>query len=208
MILYDDIGMLGLDRLGKSTEQGGLTDTGHVLEADFLSAGSYHLVGYLGVVFYGVHRAGGDAEGGLRGHAGSLGPFHAGNDVAHIVQTAEDTGYIHTLSVLHFVLQLAHVVGHGIHAEGIQSAVEHMGLDAYLVERLTEGTDSAVGVLAGKQVHLLKGTTVGFHSVEYSHVDDGGGNALQLVLAGLEFARRLPHVSINETELDSLFHIY
>jgi uncharacterized protein len=40
------------------------------------------------------------------------------------------------------------------------------------------------------------------------YADNHGSNALQLVFAWLELARRLPHISINETELDFLFHLY
>ena len=83
-----------------------------------------------------------------------------------------------------------------------------MGLDAYLVERLAEGAHSIVWILAGEKVYLLKGTAVGFNTGETTHLDDNGSDALQLVFAWLELARRLPHISINETELDFLFHLY
>jgi hypothetical protein len=52
---------------------------------------------------------------------------------------------------------------------------------------------------------LLKGTTVGLYAGKAAHLDDDGGNALQLVLAGLELAATLKHISIDETELDLTF---
>ena len=107
--------------------------------------------------------------------------------------------------MLHLILQLAHVVGYGIHAESIQTAVEHVSLDAYLVKRLTECAHGMVGVLASQQVYLLEGTAIGFHTVEHVHVDDCRSYALQLVLAWLELTGALPHVPIDETELDSFF---
>jgi hypothetical protein len=53
-----------------------------------------------------------------------------------------------------------------------------VGLDANLVERLAESAYGVVGILAGKQIHLLEGTTIGFHAREASHVDDNGSDAL------------------------------
>ena len=90
--------------------------------------------------------------------------------------------------MLHLIHQGTHIVGHRIHTQGVQTTVEHMRLDAYLVERLTEGTHSQVGVLACHQVHLLKGAAIGFHSGKTAHIDNRRGNTLQLVLTGLELA--------------------
>ena len=81
-----------------------------------------------------------------------------------------------------------------------------MSLDTDLVERLTECAYSRVGIFACQQVNLLEGTAIRLHSGKTAHINDYWGNALQLVLAGLEFSTRLPHVSINETELDFLLH--
>jgi hypothetical protein len=61
-----------------------------------------------------------------------------------------------------------------------------MGLDTHLVKGLTEGPYRQVGVFACHQVHLLEGTTVGFHSGKATHIDNHWGNTLQLVLTGLE----------------------
>ena len=199
--------MLRLDGLRQLAEHGGLADACHVLQADLLGTGGNHLVGNLAVVLDGVYRRGGDAERGLRRHAGSLGPLDAGNDIAGVVQTAEDAGDVDALGVLHLIPQLAHVVGHGVHTQGVQAAVEHVGLDAHFVERLAEGTDGQVRVLASHEVHLLEGTAVGLDAAEAAHVDNHRRYALQLVLARLELAARLPHVSVDEAELDSfLFH--
>ena len=206
VVLDDDVGVLGLDGLGEGAQKCGLSDAGHVLETDFLRSGSDDLIGNLGVVLHGVYGGGGDAEGGLRRHACGLGPLHGGDDIADIIESAEDTGDVHALSVLHLILQFAHIVGHGVHAQCVEAAVEHVGLDAYLVEGLAESADGGVGVLAGEEVHLLEGATVSFYAVEDTHVDDGWCDALQLVLAGLELARALPHVAVDEAELDSFLH--
>ena len=108
--------------------------------------------------------------------------------------------------MLHLVLQLAHVVGHGVHTERIESAVEHVCLYSHLVERLAESSHRMVRVLASQEVHLFEGTAVSLHTVEDSHVDYGWRDSFQLVLAWLELTGALPHVSVYETELDSLFH--
>ena len=44
VILDNDVRMLGLDALGQRTQQGGLSDAGHILQTDFLGTGSNHLM--------------------------------------------------------------------------------------------------------------------------------------------------------------------
>ena len=188
MILDDDIRVLGLDSLRQGTQHGWLSDSGHILQANLLCTSSNHLVGNLRVVLYCMDGRSGDTEGGLWRHATLLGPLDTGDDISRVVQSAEDAGDVHSLGVLYFIHQCAHIVGHGIHSQGVQPTVEHVGLDAHLVERLTEGSHREIGILARHQVHLLKGATIGFHSGETAHVDDNGGNTLQLVLTGLELA--------------------
>jgi len=153
-----------------------------------------------------MHRTGGDAERGLWNHACRLGPLDAGDDVTGVVQTAEDTGDVHTLGLLHLIHQRTNIVGHRIHAQSVQATVQHMRLDAHLVEGLTEGAHGQVGILASHQVHLLKGATIGFHTGKTTHIDNHGGDTLQLVLTGLKLTTRLPHVTIDKTKLDFLLH--
>ena len=174
VILYHDVGMLGLDVLGQRAQQGGLSYTCHILQTDLLGSGSYHLVGYLRVIFYRMHRRCGDAQRGLGYHACLLGPLDAGNNIARVIQTAEDTGNVHALSLLHLVHQGTHIVGHGVHAQRIQATVQHVSLDTGFIEGLTKRANGVVRVLASHQVHLLEGTAVGFHTAEAPHVDDDG----------------------------------
>jgi hypothetical protein len=56
VILDDDIGVLGLDRLGEGTQHSGLTDTSHILQTDLLSTGSDELVSDVTIVINGVYR--------------------------------------------------------------------------------------------------------------------------------------------------------
>ena len=130
----------------------------------------------------------GDAERGLWNHAGSLGPLDGGDDIACVVQTAEDAGNIDTLGFLHLIHQLTHVIGYRIHAQCIQASVQHVGLYAHLVEWLTESADCQIGVLACHEVHLLESTAIGLYTGKATHVDDDGSNALQLILARLKLS--------------------
>ena len=208
VILDDDFRILVLDHLCELAEECGLTDTSHVLEADFLSAGSDELVSDVHVVLQSVYGRVGDAECALGSHATFLSPLDAGDDVAHVVQTVEDTCDVGTLLCLYLIHKGTYIVRYGIHAEGVETAVEHVGLDAYLVERLAESAYRIIWILAGKQINLLEGSAVGFDAGKATHVDDDGSDALQLVFTWLELSGRLPHISINETELDFLFHLY
>ena len=207
VILDEHIGMLLLDALHQASQHGRTSDAGHVLQADFGSTGGYQLVGDVGIIVHRMHGRIGDAEGGLGNHPRLKGIFDGRNDVARLVQSAEDAGDVHTLGMLHLVHQAAHVGGHGIHAEGVQSAVEHVRLNAHFMERLGEGTHGLVGILAIEQVDLLEGATIGLHTGKASHLDDEGGNAHQLVYPRLILAGRLPHVTIDEAEFNFLFHV-
>ena len=103
--------------------------------------------------------------------------------------------------MLHFVHQAAHIGGHGEHTQGVETAVEHVGLDTCLVEGLGKGAHGLVGVLAIEQIDLLEGTTIGFYSAEAAHFDNHGSDTFELVFAGLEFARTLEHVAIDKAKL-------
>ena len=199
--------MLVLNHLGELAQECGLTDTGHVLQTDFLGASLYQLVGDIVVIFKSMYGRCSYTQSALGNHAALLGPLDRGLDIANVVQTVKDTGDVGTLLGLDLVHQSAYIVGHGIHAQRVETAVKHVGLDAHLIERLAECAHGVVRILAGQKVHLLKGTTVGLHATEATHLNDYRSDALQLVLAWLELTRALPHISIHETELNFLLHI-
>ena len=185
MILDDDVGVLGLDVLHQQAEEVGASDACHVLEADFGCAGLDELVGDVGIIDDGMDGRVGDAERGLRNHACLLGVVDAGDDVAHVVQAAEDAGDVGSLGLLYLIHQTSDVGRHGVHAQGVQAAVEHVRLDAGLVQGGGKGADGLVGVLAIEQVHLFEGASVGLYAGEAAHLDDDGGDACQLVGTGL-----------------------
>ena len=90
--------------------------------------------------------------------------------------------------MLNLIHQCTNIIGYRIHTECVETAIQHVSLNANLVERLTESTNSQVRILTCHQVHLLKGTTIGFYSGKTAHIDNGGRNAFQLVFTRLEFA--------------------
>ena len=109
---------------------------------------------------------------------------------------------VYALSMLHLIHQFAHIIGHGIHAKSIQATIEHVGLDAHLIEGLTEGAHGLIRILTCHEVHLFESTTIGLYTGKATHVDDNRSDAFQLVLARLKLTRRLPHVAIDEAKLN------
>ena len=148
----------------------------------------------------------GDGQGGLGDHAAFLGIFDGKLEVAVVVEAAEGTGDVGALLLLDLEHQFAHVRGDRIHPEGVEAALQHVGLDACLVERGRPLADGDVGVLAVEEVHLLEGAAVGLHAVEASHIDDGRCDPDQLVHARLVFAGGLPHIPVNEGEFYFFCH--
>ena len=207
VVLDDDVFLVSLDALGDLAQGNGTTDAGHVLQTNLVGACVNELLGQVHIILHGVDGAVGDAQGGLGNHAGLLGILNGGNYVAGIVQSAEDAGDVGALSFLHFVEQLAQVLGARAHAKAVEGAVQHVGLYACLVERLGPFAHTLVGVLAIEQVHLLEASAVGLHTVEASHADDGGRHLQQLVHTGLVLACALPHIAEHEAELHFSFHI-
>ena len=85
-------------------------------------------------------------------------------------------------------------------------AVEHVGLYACIIKGFGKGTYCLVGVLAIEKVHLLESSAVGLDPGKTPHFDYQRCDAYQLVHSRLVFTGRLPHISVNKTEFDFLFH--
>ena len=120
---------------------------------------------------------GGDTQSSLWRHARFFCPLDAWNDVANIVQTIENARDIHALGMFHLVHQGANVIGYGIHAQCIQSTIEHVCLDTHLVKGCAEGADSIVRVLACQQIYLFKSASVGFYTSKTAHFYNDWSNA-------------------------------
>ena len=119
-----------------------------------------------------MYRRGGDTESSLWCHTCLFCPFDAWDDVAYIIETIKDTWDIYSLCMFHFVHQLTYIVRYWIHTQCVKSAVEHVGLDACLMERLCPLAYCDIWVLAIEEVDLLEATAIGFYTVEASHLDD------------------------------------
>ena len=141
VVLHLDFGVLCLNVVHNLAQADGATHASHIFERDFLRAGGDEFVGHLHIVFGGVHLRIGDAHGGLRNHACYVGPLDGRDDVAHVVEAAEDTGDVNALGFLHLIHQLAHVGGHGVHPQSVEGAVEHVALDAALMQCRRESAD-------------------------------------------------------------------
>ena len=190
----------------EATQRGGTPHTGHVLEAYLVGTESHQFVHNAHVVLNSVDGRVGDAQGSLADHAGLLGGRNAQLEVARVVQSAERAHDVHTLRLLHPGHQATHVGRHAVHTQAVQRALQHVGLDASLVERLGPGTDGFVGILAVHEVHLLEGAAVGLDAVEAAHRDNHGCNLLQLVHTRLVFTAALPHVAVHQTEFYFFCH--
>ena len=172
VVLHLDLRVALLDAGDDQAELRRTADAGHVLEADLVCAVLHELVHQLEIIFHRVHGGVRDGEGGLGNHAGLLRVFDGKLEVARIVQTAEGAGNVGALRLLDLEHQFAHVRGHGIHTQGVEAALQHMGLDAGLVEGGRPLADGDVRVFAVKEVHLLERAAVGLDAVEATHVND------------------------------------
>ena len=207
VVLDDDVGVLLFDGSNNRSQHSGTTDAGHVFQADLLRAAGNQFLCQIDVIFSRVYLAVRDAHRGLGDHACSFGPFDGRDDVARVIQTAEDTRDIRALRMLDLIHQFAYVRGNGVHAQRVQSAVQHVRLDSRLTKRFGERTNRQIRVLTIQQIHLLRRATVSLHAVKATHVNNHRGNLGQLIFARHIFARTLPHVSIHETELYFFLHI-
>ena len=177
------------------------SDTCHILETDLITAISDHMVYDTHIVIHGMYRRIGYRKGDLRYHACLFRILHAQTQVPVVVETAERTGNVRTLSFLHLIHELADICRNRIHTEGIESSFEHMGLDAGLMEWGSPFTDRLVRILAKEKVHLFESASIGLDTVKAAHVNDCRSDFLQLSDSRDIFARRLPHVPVYKGKL-------
>ena len=91
MILYLDVRIFLLDGAGEFPEHCRASDTGHILEADFIAAVFYDLVHHSHIIFYRMDRRVGDGKRHLGYHASFLGIFYRKPEVPVVIQSAERT---------------------------------------------------------------------------------------------------------------------
>ena len=207
MILDNDIRMLLLNHTGKLSQHGRLTYTGHILQAYLWCTGLNQLLRNGGIIFCRMYWRIGNTQRSLRCHPCFQCILYGRYNITYIIQSAENTGNISTLSVLYLVHQSTHIGRNWEHTYTIQTTIQHVSLDTSLLEGFGKGTYRFVGVLTIHQIHLFKGTSISFNTTETSHLHYYWSNTLQLIHTRLELTRRLKHVTINETEFyPSLLH--
>ena len=206
MILDRNLRIGILDTLDDLAQGDGTADAGHVFETDLIRAGLDELLRQADEILRRMDRGVCQAKGSLGDHAGRLCISDGRDDVARIVQPVENAGDIRPLRLLDLVEQLPQVLGTGTHPHGVQPPVQHVRLDAGLVERLRPLTHGDVGVLPVQQIHLLKSAAVGLDAVETAHPDDGWGYFHELVHARLILTRALPHIPEYQAQFDFSCH--
>ena len=189
MILYNNIRMCCFNGFHNFTQHFRTTDTSHILQADFLSTARNQLFRKIDIIFHRMNRRIGNTHSSLCNHASFLCPFDGRYNVARIVQSTENTGNIHALCFFHFIHQLPYVGRNRIHSQSIETSIQHVCLNARLIEEFCESTHRLIGVFTIKQVHLFRSTTISFHTSKTPHINNGGCYLCQLVFAWDIFAR-------------------
>ena len=153
-----------------------------------------------------MHRRICDAKSRLRNHTRFQSIFNGGNYVSRLIQSTKDTGDIHPLCMLDFIHQFTHIRRNRIHTQCIQTTIEHMRLNARFSKRCGKSTDGFIRIFAVQQIHLLKSTAIRFNSGKTAHLNNQRSDTNKLINPRLIFTGRLPHVPINKTEFNFLFH--
>ena len=205
MVLNSDI-LDSLDVAGQFAQESRTADTSHILQTDFVTTSINQLLSHLRIVLNGMDRRISDAKTTLRNHATSMSISDRRDDVTRIVQTTERTSDISTLFFLYYIEQLADIGRDWAHTESVQCTVQHVGLDARLVEWLRPLTNSLIWILSIEEINLFETTTIGFYSVEATHLNDCRSYFCQLVNARYILTCSLPHISENETEFYFFSH--
>ena len=206
MILYQYIRMSFLNGPDQLPQHAGTTDTRHVFQTNFGCTGFNQLIGYSCIILNSMYRRICDAKGCLRNHARFQSILDGRNYVSRLIQSAEDTCDIYSLRMLDFIHQFTHICRNRIHTQRIQSAIEHVRLNARFSKRCGKSTDGFIRIFTVQQIHLLKSTSIRFNSCKTTHFNNQWSYTYKLVNARLILTGRLPHIPINKTEFDFLFH--
>ena len=206
MVLNRNLGIFLLDIRNDIAQGARTANAGHVFDANLIRTQLDQFIGHLRVILHRMHRRVGDAQRALRDHARSLRILDRGSDVAHIVQTAERTGNVGALRLLDLIEQLAHIIGHRAHAQTIQRTIQHVRLDARLVERLRPLANRLIRILSKQQINLLKASAIGLYTGKAAHLNNGRSHTGKLIDRWDIFTGRLPHVAEDQAEFYSFLH--
>src|SRR5574344_1410336 len=108
------------------------------------------------------------------------------NDIAFVIESAEDTRYVYTLSMLNTIHQTTYISRNWVHSECVKSTIKHMSFDTGVIERFTECSDCRIWILSSQKINLFECSTVSFNTCETTHINDYRSNTLQLIFAWLK----------------------
>ena len=119
-----------------------------------------------------------DTHGSLSNHSGGFGKFDGQGNIPYIIQSAKNTGDVHTLRFFYFIHQRTHIGRHGVHTDTVETAIEHVGLNAHFIEWLCKCTYRWIWIFTVEQIYLFGSTTIGFNTCETTHIDNYRGDFL------------------------------
>ena len=147
----------------------------------------------------------GDTKSCLRNHTCFQSIFNRRNDVSRLIQSTENACDVHSLRMLDFIHQFTYVCRNRIHAQRIQSAIEHMRLNTRFFKRCGKSTAALLGFSPYNRFTCSKAPPF-VHSGKTAHLNNQRSDTDKLINPRLIFTGRLPHVPINKTEFNFLFH--
>src|SRR5574344_2837530 len=82
------------------------------------------------------------------------------NDIAFVIESAEDTRYVYTLSMLNTIHQTAYISRNWVHSECVKSTVKHMSFNTDIIEGFTECSDCRIWILSSQKINLFECSAV------------------------------------------------
>src|SRR5574344_100030 len=113
-----------------------------------------------------------------------------------VIKSAERSRYVCTLFSFDFKHKFSNVIWNRIHPQCVKTSFQHVSLDSNFIEWSCPLSYCLVWVLSKKKIYLFKCSSIGFNTVEASHINNNRGNLFKLVYARDIFAGRLPHIPI------------
>ena len=207
VILYYDVLLVSLDASHNLAQRLGTTYACHILQTYLVSTSFDECLGKVYVILHRVYWRMSNTKRSLCYHASILSVLYRRNHITWVIESAEYTGDVSTLSLLYLVEEFAQVLRTRAHAQSVQRTVQHVCLNASLVERLRPLANCLIRIFTIKQVNLLKTTTVSLHAVKASHLYYRRSNLYKLVHTWLILTSTLPHITKDQTELNFFCHL-
>ena len=207
VILNLNVRVLVFNCFNQSSQECRTSNTCHILKTDLICTVLYHLVYHAHIVLNGVDRRVGDTECSLSNHTCLFSVNDRTFEVAVVIQSAERTHNVGSLSLLNLCHKSTYVIRYREHSQCVKTSLKHVSLNSHLVERSRPLSYCLVRILSKQKVNLLKSTTVTFNAVKATHINNYRSNLLKHrdfwnVLSG-----RLPHIPVKKGEFYFSCHI-